>query len=115
MFFWWDWAYTVIDSEEVTMKRFTLVVVTAVALTNFALVNASAGQSCVPNQNRNTRSLNSFNCTNLGTPGNGFNNGPREIFVQPKPRNGDNGYTRGKTSDGRTVMCKEYIGRMVCK
>ena len=97
------------------MKRTTLVVLISTVLTNFALVNASAGQSCVPNKNRDTRSLKSLTCTNLGTPGNGFNNGPREVFVNPKPRYGDNGYTRGKTRDGRTVMCKEYIGRMVCK
>ena len=97
------------------MKRTTLVVLISTVLTNFALVNASAGQSCVPNKNRDTRSLKSLTCTNLGTPGNGFNNGPREIFVNPKPGYGDNGYTRGKTRDGRTVMCKEYIGRMVCK
>jgi hypothetical protein len=97
------------------MKRSTFVVLISIVLTNFALVNASAGQSCVSNKNRNTGSLNSLSCTNLGTPGNGFNNGPREVFVNPKPRYGDNGYTRGKTRDGRTVMCKEYIGRMVCK
>ena len=100
--------------EGVNMKRTTFVVLISIVLTNFALVNASAGQ-CVSNKNRDTRSLKSLSCTNLGTPGNGFNNGPREIFVNPKPRYGDNGYTRGKTSDGRTVMCKEYIGRMVCK
>ena len=97
------------------MKRTTLVVLISTVLTNFALVNASAGQSCVPNKNRDTRSLKSLTCTNLGTPGNGFNNGPREIYVNPKPGYGDNGYTRGKTSDGRTVMCKKYNGRMVCK
>ena len=101
--------------EGVNMKRTTLVVLISITLTNFALVNASAGQSCVSNQNRNTRSLNSLSCTDLGTPGNGFSNRSREIFVNPKPGYGDNGYLRGKTSDGRTVMCKEYIGRMVCK
>lgn len=88
------------------MKRLSLVIIIGIVLANFAQVNANAGPSCVANSNRNTISKNSLICND------GLNN-KIEIFV-PKQESGY-GYTRGKTSDGRNVICKYVNGRTICK
>ena len=94
-----------------------IILISSVLVVGFLGTPANAGGNCTATPNRNTFNSQSYSCTGLGNPSNGFNQGPTSVYVQPKPGYGSNGYLSGKTSNGlTTVMCKkDSFGRMVCK